>query len=278
MRDKKYRNRLELPAGVDLVTMQAEAPARHSDEYDDVVDMFYVLKTLPAESDRFALQRDRIITRCLGLADNVAKHFDRRGENLEDLTQVARLGLVNAVNRFDPDKGSGFLAFAIPTMMGEVRRYFRDHGWSVHVPRRLRDRHGQITRAAADFTHEFGRAPTAGELAEATGLDREEVVQSLIAAESYNVGSIDAPGVRGDDNAQMLADTLGDIDPRFEHITELEAVRPLLAVLPERERTVLYLRFFESLTQSQIAARIGVSQMHVSRILERTLTELRAQL
>jgi RNA polymerase sigma-B factor len=279
LRDKKYRTCSESPAGA-LVTMQAEAPAPtgYSDEYEDVVDMFRVLRSLPAESHEFARQRECIIARCLDLADNVARHFDRRGENLEDLTQVARLGLMNVVNRFEPDMGSGFLAFAIPTMMGEVRRYFRDHGWSVHVPRRLRDRHGQITRAAADFTHEFGRAPTPGELADSLGLDRDEVVESLIAAESYNVRSIDAPGLRGDGGAQLLADTLGDIDPRFEHITDLEAVRPLLAALPERERTVLYLRFFGSMTQSQIAARIGVSQMHVSRILERTLTELRERL
>ena len=131
---------------------------KHTDEYTDVIDMFHVLKTLPAESHEYARQRERMINRCLQLADHVARHYDRRGENLEDLTQVARLGLLNAVNRFDPDKSSSFLAFAVPTMMGEVRRHFRDHGWSMHVPRRIRDRHGQITKATAHLTHDLGRA------------------------------------------------------------------------------------------------------------------------
>lgn len=254
------------------------APPRHSDEYDDVIDMFRVLKTLPAESHEYARQREQIVTRCLQLADHVARHYDRRGENLEDLVQVARLGLMNAVNRFDCDKSSSFLAFAVPTMMGEVRRHFRDHGWSMHVPRRIRDRHGQITKATAQLTQDLGRAPTAGELSDLLDLPREEVVESLIAAASYNVHSIDAPVSGGDGKPRMVADTIGEVDPEYDHITDLEAVRPLLLALPERERTVLYLRFFASMTQSQIAEKIGVSQMHVSRILERTLTKLRAQL
>jgi RNA polymerase sigma-B factor len=268
---------------VDTLAPEAVAPEaitrpKRTDEYQDVVDMFLVLKTLPAESHEYARQRERIVTRCLQLADHVARHYDRRGENLEDLTQVARLGLMNAVNRFDPEKSSSFLAFAVPTMMGEVRRHFRDHGWSMHVPRRIRDRHGQITKATAQLTHDLGRAPTASELSDQLGLEREEVVESLIAAASYNVHSIDAPISGGDGNPRMLADTIGDDDLEFDHITDREAVRPLLAALPERDRTVLYLRFFASMTQSQIAERIGVSQMHVSRILEQTLTKLRDQL
>ena len=257
---------------------EAVTPPKHADEYHDVVDMFLVLKTLPAESPEYARQRECIVTRCLQLADHVARHYDRRGENLEDLTQVARLGLMNAVNRFDPEKSSSFLAFAVPTMMGEVRRHFRDHGWSMHVPRRIRDRHGQITRATVQLTQDLGRAPTASELSELLDLDREEVVESLIAAASYNVHSIDAPVAGGDGSPRMLADTIGDVDVEFDHITDRETVRPLLAALPERERSVLYLRFFASMTQSQIAEQIGVSQMHVSRILERTLTKLRDQL
>jgi RNA polymerase sigma-B factor len=260
------------------VATEAAAAAEHTDEYADVIDMFHVLKTLPAESHEYSRQRECIVTRCLQLADHVARHYDRRGENLEDLVQVARLGLMNAINRFDPDKSSSFLAFAIPTMMGEVRRHFRDHAWSMHVPRRIRDRHGQITKATAHLTQTLGRAPTAGELSELLGLDREEVVESLIAAASYNVQSIDAPISGGDGKPRMLAETIGDVDPEFDHITDMEAVRPLLVALPERERTVLYLRFFASMTQSQIAERVGVSQMHVSRILERTLTKLREQL
>jgi RNA polymerase sigma-B factor len=262
----------------ETVAPEAVAAPKHTDEYADVIDMFHLLKTLPAESHEYSRQRECIVTRCLQLADHVARRYDRRGENLEDLVQVARLGLMNAINRFDPDKSSSFLAFAIPTMMGEVRRHFRDHAWSMHVPRRIRDRHGEITKATAHLTQTLGRAPTAGELSELLGLDHEEVVESLVAAASYNVQSIDAPISGGDGKPRMLAETIGDVDPEFDYITDCAAVRPLLAALPERERTVLHLRFFASMTQSQIAERIGVSQMHVSRILERTLAQLRDQL
>jgi RNA polymerase sigma-B factor len=249
-----------------------------ADEYGDVAGMFEALHAMVGEPVEVARQREVVFARCLGLADRVARHYRGRGEDVEDLMQAARLGLVKAVNGFDPAQGSPFVAFAIPTMMGEVRRHFRDHGWSMHVPRRLKDRHQQVMRATRELTQSLGRAPTAGELAEHLDLSREDVVQSLLAAQSYRAHSIDAPVSGGDSAPRMLADTVGEVDVAYEQITDREAVRPLLAALPERERTVLYLRFFESLTQSQIAARIGISQMHVSRTLERTLRELRDQL
>ncbi|HET7741974.1 MAG TPA: SigB/SigF/SigG family RNA polymerase sigma factor [Mycobacterium sp.] len=248
------------------------------DEFADVADLFVALRETPVGTVAHARAREAIVARCLGLADRVARHFDRRGEDLEDLIQVARVGLVNAVNRFDPDKGSSFIAFAIPTMMGEVRRHFRDHGWSMHVPRRLKDRHVAVSRATTDLIQTLGRAPTPSELAEYLDVDREDVVESIVASEAYRTHSIDAPVVSGDGSARHIADTIGTIDAAFADVTDRESVRPLLAALPEREREVLYLRFFASLTQSQIAERIGVSQMHVSRILERTLRELRVQL
>ena len=221
----------------------------------------------PSSSGVWALQ-----TASHGITRAVA-----RGD-LEDLVQVARLGLVKAVNAFDPSRGSHFVAFAVPTMMSEVRRHFRDHGWSMHVPRRLKDRHQDVMRATRDVTQSLGRAPTAGQLAAPLGLSRDDVVESLLAAQSYGVHSIDMPMACGGSVARMLADTVGEVDAAFDRIIDREAVRPLLAALPERERTVLYLRFIESLTQSQIARRLGISQMHVSRILERTLAKLRDQL
>ncbi len=133
---------------------------RATDDYADVPDMFRSLAGLAEHSDAYQRKHEEIVTRCLPLADNVARHFDRRGEDLEDLIQVARVGLLNAVNRFDPEKGASFLGFAVPTMMGEVRRHFRDHGWSLHVPRAIRDRHAQISRATAELTQELQRAPT----------------------------------------------------------------------------------------------------------------------
>jgi RNA polymerase sigma-B factor len=254
--------------------------AAQSDSYDDIVEMFLALSQMPAESDEYARQRERIVARCLPLADHVARHFGGRGENLEDLTQVARLGLMNAVNRFDSAKGPSFIGYAIPTMMGEVRRYFRDFSWGMRVPRRLRDLYVQISRATADLAQKLGRAPTASELSQVLGVSHEEVVECLVAGDAYRLESLDAP-IRADNSGnrrRLVADAIGDIDPQIDHITDREAVRTLVAALPEGEREVLYMRFFESMTQSQIAERIGVSQMQVSRILARTLQCLRDQL
>ncbi|SPM36788.1 DNA-directed RNA polymerase specialized sigma subunit [Mycobacterium rhizamassiliense] len=255
------------------------AKRRSDDSYDDVVEMFLVLSTLPAESHEYRRQRERIVKRCLPLADHVARHFGRRGEGLEDLTQVARLGLMNAINRFDPDKGPSFIGFAIPTMMGEVRRYFRDFSWSMRVPRRLRELHVQISRATADLSQRLGRAPTASELSKELGVPHEEIVECLVAGDAYQLDSLDAPvGSDGSGNTRSVADAVGGIDPQIDHITNREAVRSLISGLPQREREVLHMRFFESMTQSQIAERIGVSQMQVSRILASTLQSLRDRL
>ncbi|MDT5076875.1 MAG: polymerase sigma-B factor [Mycobacterium sp.] len=260
------------------MSVELERPTADVDEYADVMAMFNALHGTLHEADDMLRRREAIFNRCLPLADRIARHYGGRGEDIEDLTQVARLGLVKAVNRFDPSKGSHFVAFAVPTMMGEVRRHFRDHGWSMHVPRRLKDRHGHITKATTELTQTLGRAPTAGQLADALDMSREDIVDSMLAAEAYRVHSIDAPVSSGDSAPRMVSDTVGDVDFGFDRITDQETVRPLLGALPERERTVLYLRFFESMTQSQIAEHIGVSQMHVSRILEKTLRELRDQL
>lgn len=252
---------------------------RNDDSYDDVIEMFVVLSTMPPESHQYRRQRECIVRRCLPLADHVARHFGRRGEGLDDLTQVARLGLMNAINRFDPDKGPSFIGFAIPTMMGEVRRHFRDHSWGMRVPRRLRELHVQISRATADLAQKLGRAPTARELSVELGVPHDEIVECLVAGDAYQLDSLDAPvGSDGSGKSRLVADAVGAVDPQIDHITNREAVRSLVSALPERERQVLHMRFFESMTQSQIAERIGVSQMQVSRILASTLTSLRDQL
>lgn len=261
-----------------MAVMAMEKAPRNRDDYADVPAMFIALQDLRGHSAQAARQRELIISRCLGMADRIARRYGGRGEDIEDLVQVARLGLVKAVDRFDPARGSNFAAFAVPTMMGEVRRHFRDTGWSMHVPRRLKDRHQHITRATTELMKSLGRAPTAGQLAEHLDISREDVVDSLLAADAYRVHSIDTPVSSGDEAPRLVSDTVGDVDPAFDLITDRETVGPLLAALPERQRTVLYLRFFDSMTQSQIAERIGVSQMQVSRILEKTLRELRDQL
>ena len=239
--------------------------------------MFRELTELPEESAEYVHRRDGIVERCLPLADHIARRFDGRGESRDDLVQVARVGLVNAVIRFDVTAGSDFVSFAVPTIMGEVRRHFRDNSWSVKVPRRLKELHLRLGTATADLSQRLGRAPTPSELAAELEMNRDEVVEGLIAGSSYNTLSIDGGG-SGVDDAPAITDTLGDVDTGLDQIENREALRPLLAALPERERTVLLLRFFESLTQTQIAERVGISQMHVSRLLAKSLARLRDQL
>jgi RNA polymerase sigma-B factor len=260
-------------------TRPARSAKASDDSYDDVVEMFVVLSQLPAESHEYARQRERIVGRCLPLADHVARHFGRRGEGLDDLTQVARVGLMNAINRFDASKGPSFIGFAIPTMMGEVRRYFRDHTWGMRVPRRLRELHVQISRTTTDLAQTLGRAPTATELSRELGVTREEIIECLVAGEAYQLGSLDAPiGSTDSGKGRFVADEVGSVDPEFDLIADRESLRGLVSALPQREREVLYMRFFESMTQSQIAQRMGCSQMQVSRILASTLQSLRDQL
>jgi RNA polymerase sigma-B factor len=247
-------------------------------EYADVPDMFRELAGVPADSMEFQRQRDKIVERCLPLADHIARRFEGRGEPRDDLVQVARVGLVNAVVRFDIEAGSDFVSFAVPTIMGEVRRHFRDNSWSVKVPRRLKELHLRLGAATADLSQRLGRAPTATELAGELGMDRDEVIEGLVAGSSYNTLSIDSGGGNDDDDARAIADTLGDVDAGLDQIENRESLRPLLEALPERERTVLVLRFFESMTQTQIAERVGISQMHVSRLLSKSLARLRDQL
>jgi RNA polymerase sigma-B factor len=238
--------------------------------------MFRELAKLEPDSPEFRHHRDRIVERCLPLADHIARRFDGRGEAHDDLVQVARVGLVNAVIRYDVDTGSDFVSFAVPTIMGEVRRHFRDNSWSVKVPRRLKELHLRLGAATSELSQKLGRAPTASELAAELDMDRQEVVEGLVAGSSYNTLSIDSGG--GDQKASAILDTLGDLDLSLDQIENREALRPLLAALPERERTVVLLRFFESLTQTQIAERVGISQMHVSRLLAKSLARLRDQL
>jgi RNA polymerase sigma-B factor len=238
--------------------------------------MFRLLETLDVDSTAYRRQRDAIIERTLPLAKHVAYRFRRRGEAESDLTQVACVGLIKAVDRFDPDNGADFLAFAVPTIMGEVRRHFRDFAWAVKVPRRLKELHLQLTKAREELTHQLDRAPTASEVANHIGIDRESVIEATIASDNYSTMSIDAQ-VGGNDERPVINETLGEIDPGYEKILNIETAGPLIAALPARQRTVIRLRFFEEMSQTQIAQRMGYSQMHISRLLARALDTLRDQ-
>ncbi|WP_241386551.1 SigB/SigF/SigG family RNA polymerase sigma factor [Rhodococcus sp. CH91] len=250
---------------------------RSSDEYADVTETLKTLLALGEDDPGRIRIRDEVVERCLPLAEHIARRFDGRGEAFEDLLQVARLGLVNAVDRFDPERGSDFVSFAVPTIMGEVRRHFRDAGWAVRVPRRMKELHLSLSKATSELSQQLGRAPTASELAEELGIDQEEVLQGLVAGNAYQTVSVDRSSPSGDDGL-TLADTLGDYDAALDEVENHEALRPLLEALPARERTVVLLRFFGNMTQTQIAERVGVSQMHVSRLLTKTLAQLREQL
>ncbi|MBB3750801.1 RNA polymerase sigma-B factor [Mycolicibacterium sp. BK634] len=248
-----------------------------SNDYADVGDMFRRLETFEKGTAAFDRQREAIVERTLPLADHVARRFKGRGEDYDDLYQVACVGLINAVNRFDITAGTEFLHFAVPTIMGEVRRHFRDRGWALKVPRGLKDMQSQLARAREELSQRSGRAPTPSELADHLHTDRETVVEAIIAGRNYGTVSTDAHIEGHDGRPTMLGDTLGFLDSGLNKVVDVETVRPLIEALPERERTVLTLRFFNEMSQTQIGQQLGISQMHVSRLLARTLELLRNQ-
>ena len=215
-----------------------------------------------------------MITDNLGLAHQLARRFQHRGETLDDLVQVASVALVKSVDRFDPERGVEFAAFATRTIIGELKRHFRDKGWAVRVPRRLQELKLSLTKAIGELAQREGRAPTVSELATHLQMTEEEVLEGLESANAYSTVSLDAPD-SGDEDAPAVADSLGMIDEALEGVEYRESLQPLLERLPPREKKILLLRFFGNMTQSQIAAELGISQMHVSRLLARTLAQLR---
>lgn len=219
--------------------------------------------------------RDQLVERFMPLARSLARRYDRSSEPFEDLLQVASLGLLKALNRFDPERGHSFASFAIPTILGEMRRYFRDCGWAVHVPRGNQERALRVRDAQELFANEHGHAPTVSQLAQYLELPEEQVIDALLAIQAYESMSLDAPRPGAEDDALTYGDAVGDEDARYELI-ELDAtVVSVLDQLSSREREILRMRFVEDLTQTQIAARVGVSQMQVSRLLRRSLERLR---
>ncbi|MBF6236752.1 RNA polymerase sigma factor SigF [Nocardia otitidiscaviarum] len=260
-------------------TSRTDQPLRAStDSYDNIEPWFEKLAALAPDDPHRAEIREQIMHLCLPLAEHIARRFAGRGEEFEDLHQIATLGLVLAVDRFDVSRGSGFLSFAVPTIMGEVRRHFRDHTWALRVPRRTKEIQRNIGPAVDRLTQRLRRQPTAREIAAELGVELTEVTQALIARTAYKADSLDAAAHTEDDNpAPRTVDTLGTEEPCYRLLEDAMAVRPLIAALPERERRILTMRFYQHMTQSQIAAQLRVSQMQVSRILSRTLAKLRHQ-
>jgi RNA polymerase sigma-B factor len=217
--------------------------------------------------------REALVRRYLPLARHLARRFQRPSDSLDDLYQVACYALVKAVDGFDVSRGLAFTSYAMPTISGELKRYARDTGWGLRVARGLQERVLEVDRATSALTAELGHSPTSSQVASTTGLTSEEVLETLEAASNHMFESLDIPiGVDGD--AVTRLDTLGATDPRYELVEDLEAVAPALRRLPERQRQLLSLRFGDELPQSEIARRLGISQMHVSRLLRQTLDEL----
>jgi RNA polymerase sigma-B factor len=254
-----------------------EWTATENTEYGHLTALFAELATLDSGSPRRAELRDRLVTAHLPLAHRVARRFSHRGEPQDDLDQVASVGLVHAVDRFEPDRGSDFLSFAVPTITGEVRRYFRDHAWAMRVPRRLKDLHVAIGSAMSVLAQQHGRAPTAGELATYLNLPREHILEGLEAASGYHTSSLDSL-LDAEGTGAALDEVVGAADAELDRVEYRATLAPLLSRLSERECIVLKLRFFAGLTQSEIAQQVGLSQMHVSRLLSRILIRLREEL
>ncbi|MEV4283665.1 RNA polymerase sigma factor SigF [Actinoplanes xinjiangensis] len=243
---------------------------------DRASELINDLAAMPVGHPSRAHVRDRAIEAWMPLARHLANRYAGRGEPADDLHQVAVLGLIKAVDRFDAERGIEFAGFAIPTIVGELKRHFRDRTWSVRVPRRLQELRLAITGANSDLTHTLGRAPTVADIAAHLGISEEDVLEGLEGARAYNSTSLSTPA--NADGSLSLGDTLGGEDSAFE-LAELRiALGPAVAALDEREQKIISLRFYGNLTQSEIAEQIGVSQMHVSRLLARALAKLRTRL
>ena len=219
--------------------------------------------------------RDELVERMLPVVRQLARRYQRGSEQLDDLVQVGSLGLVKAIDRFDVDRGSPFMRYAVPTILGEIKRHFRDTGWAAHVPRGMQERVMEVKGAMEELGSKLGRSPSPQELADALSLQLEEVLEALEAATAYAAVSLDAPRPGDDGERETYAESMGDRDGHYELVEDAATVLPALGVLPERERLIVHLRFAEDLTQSEIAERIGVSQMHVSRLLRRALARVR---
>ena len=222
--------------------------------------------------------REGLVRLHLPLVEHCARRFRNRGEPFEDLVQVGTIGLIKSIDRFEVDRGVEFSTYATPTIIGEIKRHFRDKGWAIRVPRRLQELRMQISSTGAELTQTLGRSPTPRELAEAIGCTVEEIVEGIESSNAYSTLSLDAAEDTGDEGGVSMLEMMGLDDAELEHVEIRESIKPLLEALPSREKQILLLRFFRNRTQSEIAEEIGVSQMHVSRLLSRTLDQLRASL
>jgi RNA polymerase sigma-B factor len=244
---------------------------------EEIRELFAAYGSAQGEEEK-AKYREQLVDQYIGLVEFLARRFRNRGEPLEDLVQVGTIGLLKAIDRFDLGREVEFSTYATPTIVGELKRHFRDKGWAVRVPRRLQELHLELTKVVNQLGQELGRSPTVPEIAEATGASEEQVLEGLEIAQAYNFTSLDAPIDSEDSGSTSFADQLGEEDETLDTLEYRASLAPEMEKLPERERKILFLRFYRGMTQSQIADQLGISQMHVSRLLNRTLSQLREAL
>jgi RNA polymerase sigma-B factor len=222
--------------------------------------------------------REELIEQYLPLVRSLARRYANRGEQLEDLVQVGSIGLIKAIDRFDVDRGVELTTYATPNIIGEIKRHFRDKGWSIRVPRGLQELNVRLSQLLERLTVELERSPTIAELAEAADVTEEEVLEALESGQAYTTVSLSAPAGGGEDSELDPLESLGELEHEYEVSEDRAVLAPGLDVLDERERRIIHLRFWEGLTQSQIAAQVGISQMHVSRLIRRSLEKVRAEI
>jgi RNA polymerase sigma-B factor len=246
----------------------------HDTDYRHLLPLFQRLADPELSQRNLRRLREEIVAGHLPLAEHIAMKYQRRGQSMEDLRQVARVGLVAAVDRFDPSRGKDFVSFAVPTIMGEIRRYFRDSTWMVSVPRRLKELNRSVFRVVGELTVELGCSPRPQQIANRLGISLEAVYEGLQAGMAYQADSLDAPSPRQEDD-ERVAEPVGVVDSGMDKVDNRETLNSALAELPEREQDIVRLRFVDELTQSQIAGRMGISQVHVSRLLTHSVAQLR---
>ncbi|CAN5382700.1 N/A [soil metagenome] len=260
-----------LPAQIE-VEQTARTARQHQNERAG--ELLAELAGLPDDASQHSRAREELVAMHLPLAEHLARRFINRGEPLDDLVQVATIGLIKAIDGFDPGRGVQFASYAIPTMVGEIKRHFRDKGWILRVPRRLKEMKLDVSKATAALTQDLGRTPTHADVASYLRVDEAEIRECAVSSQAYSAMSLSAPA-GGQDQDSTLADLIGGPDEALSTVEDRESLRPLIDQLPPRQRRIIAMRFYGNMTQSQIANQIGISQMHVSRLLTRSLAQLR---
>ncbi|ARH90108.1 RNA polymerase sigma factor SigF [Streptomyces sp. MOE7] len=273
--DTAIEQRTEPP--MDLPEVRCPGEVAPADARELSKQFFDRLRDLEEGTHEYQYARNTLIEMNMSMVRYVARRYRNRGDDMEDIVQVGTIGLIKAIDRFDLTREVEFSTFAIPYILGEMKRFFRDTGWAVHVPRRLQELRSDLAKAKEQLHNKLDRDPTVRELSDHLNLSEDEVIEGIVAANGYTAGSLDTPTDSAPaEQSRTVADLIGEEDPAMEKVENLQTLAPLMEKLDAREHRLIELRFGQELTQAEIGAELGVSQMHVSRLLSRTLSKLRA--